>query len=324
MSTVKTGPVASTGFLSMVWTYSRLPVTRTLYNWNLPLTRSNFQFLSDHFPHSFTLDNSNSRKLELFSISLEGSRYRESTSTVITLFTRAHTMATKNRPVASLRPEQWKENYRQLSKSSTSSFYQSSSSLFTNHLEVHSRRYMFLRKRRSCEYRHCRCQARIVIALNSLQGVWTNKIQYTKPPEHLCLLNNCKLLQLVLVRVLTWSCYMIWVPSFDLLKLMLVKHICLMPASCLSLINTRQDTRQLMNKLLIKTQPIRNEQKGALIAGVPYPISPLPFSLPPYPLSTPATQVTTIISQSTLRKDYLSIDFFALISQKLTISTHQH
>ena len=79
-------------------------------------------------------------------------------------------------------------------------------------------------------------------------------------------------------------------------------------------LNTRQDTRQLMNKLLITTQPIRNEQKGALIAGVPYPISPLsfPFSLPPYPSSTPATQATTIISQSTLRKEYLSIDFFRI------------
>ena len=40
----------------------------------------------------------------------------------------------------------------------------------------------------------------------------------------------------------------------------------------------------------------RNEQKGALIAGVPYPLPPTPllFSLPPYPLpiSTPATQAT--------------------------------
>ena len=44
-----------------------------------------------------------------------------------------------------------------------------------------------------------RCLERIAIALNrrSLFG----QIQYTKPPEHLCLLN--KLLQLVLVRVLT-------------------------------------------------------------------------------------------------------------------------
>ena len=95
-----------------------------------------------------------------------------------------------------------KENYKQLSKRSTDSFYQSFSSLFANHLKLHSRRYMFLRKRRSFEYRHCRCLARIEIALNrcSVYG----QIQYTKPPEHLCLLN--KLLQLVLVRVLTWSC----------------------------------------------------------------------------------------------------------------------
>ena len=39
--------------------YSRLPVTRTLYNSNLPLTRSNFHFSSDHFLHNCTLDNSN-------------------------------------------------------------------------------------------------------------------------------------------------------------------------------------------------------------------------------------------------------------------------
>ena len=102
-STVKTGPIASRRLLSMVRTYNRLPVTWTLYNSNLPLTKSNFQFLSDHFPQNFTLDNSNSRKLDLFSISLEGSSYRE--STVTTLFNRADTMATKNRPVASLRPE---------------------------------------------------------------------------------------------------------------------------------------------------------------------------------------------------------------------------
>ena len=41
------------------WRYSRLPVTRTLYKSNLPLTRSNFHFPSNHFPYNFTLDNSN-------------------------------------------------------------------------------------------------------------------------------------------------------------------------------------------------------------------------------------------------------------------------
>ena len=92
-----------------------------------------------------------------------------------------------------------KENYKQLSKRSTDSLYQSFISLLANHLKLHSRQYMFLRKRRSFEYRHYRCLARIAIALNrcSVYG----QIQYTKPPEHLCLLN--KLLQLVLVRVLT-------------------------------------------------------------------------------------------------------------------------
>ena len=117
-------------------------------------------------------------------------------------------MVTKNRTLAS---QSWimkaMENYKQLSRCSTDSFYQSFSTLFANHLKLHSRRYMFLQKRRSFEYRHCRCLARIAIALNrcSVYG----QIQYTKPPEHLCLLN--KLLQLVLVRVLTWSCYMIGV-----------------------------------------------------------------------------------------------------------------
>ena len=91
------------------------------------------------------------------------------------------------------------ENDKQLSRRSTDSFYQSFSSLFANHLKLHSRRYMFLRNRGSFEYRHCRCLARISIALNRCSGY--GQIQYTKPPEHLFLLN--KLLQLVLVRVLT-------------------------------------------------------------------------------------------------------------------------
>ena len=43
-------------------------------NSNLPLTRSNFHFPSDHFLYNFTLDNSNF----LLMISLEGSNYRES------------------------------------------------------------------------------------------------------------------------------------------------------------------------------------------------------------------------------------------------------
>ena len=75
------------------------------------------------------------------------------------------------------------------------SFYQSFNSLCTNHLEVHSSQCMFFLKRWSCEYWHCRCRARIAITLNRF--LVFGKIQYTKLPEHLCLLN--KLLKLVLV-----------------------------------------------------------------------------------------------------------------------------
>ena len=39
--------------------YSRIPVTQTLYNSNLPLTRNNLHFPSDRFLYNFTLDNSN-------------------------------------------------------------------------------------------------------------------------------------------------------------------------------------------------------------------------------------------------------------------------
>ena len=38
---------------------SRIPVTRTLCNWNLPLTRSDLRFPSDRLLYNFTLDNSN-------------------------------------------------------------------------------------------------------------------------------------------------------------------------------------------------------------------------------------------------------------------------
>ena len=124
------------------------------------------------------------------------------------------------------------------------SFYQSFSPLFTNHLEVHSRWYMFLWKRWSCEYQHSRCLARIIIALNH-RSVF-GQIQYTNPPEHLCLLK--KLLQLVPVLVLTWSSYMIGDCNFDLSFPWCLHRV------CLSLIHAGIHA----NKLLIKAHPIRN------------------------------------------------------------------
>ena len=133
-----------------------------------------------------------------------------------------------------------KENYKQLLKRSTDSFYQSFNSLFANHLKLHSRRYMFWRNRGSIdhEYRHGRCLARIAIALN--RCLLYGQIQYTKPPEHLCLL--MKLLH-------DWS-------YFDVPKLMPVEHIFLMPSLCLSLALIH--ARIHANKLLITAQPIRN------------------------------------------------------------------
>ena len=63
--------------------YSRLPVTQSLYNSILLLTRSNFHYFpSDCSLYNLTLDNSNSRQLERSSISLEGSNYWESTVNV--------------------------------------------------------------------------------------------------------------------------------------------------------------------------------------------------------------------------------------------------
>ena len=59
--------------------FANLNLQSTLANSNLPLTQSNCHFPSDLFEYNFTLDNSNSRQLKLFSFSLEGSNYRKST-----------------------------------------------------------------------------------------------------------------------------------------------------------------------------------------------------------------------------------------------------
>ena len=81
--------------------------------------------------------------------------------------------------------------------------------------------------------------------------------------------------------------------NFDLPKLMPVEHISLMPSSCLSLTNTRQGTRQQVtqhgsaNQEFTDASVRSNEQKGLLIAGVPYHLSPIPLFYPflptPYP-----------------------------------------
>ena len=123
-----------------------------------------------------------------------------------------------------------------MSKSSRDSFHQSFSSLSTNHLEVHSRRYMFLRKRRSCEYRHCRCLARIAVALIALncRSVFGHIQSTTLPAKQAITVGSSSGLNVKLLH--DWS-------NFDLPKLMPVEHIFLMPSSCFSYCHA--------NKLLI-------------------------------------------------------------------------
>ena len=81
--------------------------------------------------------------------------------------------------------------------------------------------------------------------------------------------------------------------NFDLPKVMPVEHISLMPSSCLSLTNTRQGTRQQVTQHgsanhEFKDASVRsNEQKGLLIAGVPYHLSLIPLFYPFVPIPYP-------------------------------------
>ena len=81
--------------------------------------------------------------------------------------------------------------------------------------------------------------------------------------------------------------------NFDLPKLMPVEHISLMPSSCLSLTNTHQGTRQWVTHHGSAIQEFAdasvrsNEQKGLLIAGVPYHLSPIPLFYPFLPIPYP-------------------------------------
>ena len=114
-------------------------------------------------------------------------------------------------------------------------FYQSLSSLFTNHFEVHSRRCMFLQKKRFCEY----LLARIAIALNCpAQCLDKSSIKTSKafPPAKQAITVGSSS-RFILKLLPEWS-------NFDLPKLVSAEHISLMPASCLSLSNTCQDKRQ--------------------------------------------------------------------------------
>jgi len=165
---------------------------------------------------------------------------------------------------------------------------------------------MFLWKRRSFEYRHCRCLARIAIALNRCSVY--RQIQSTKPPEHLCLLN--KLLQLVLVRVLTWSCYMIGVilifqslcqkNTFS----WRLRHVCLSHQYTPGYTPISYSLRLSRSGIYGRQRPQKWIKAGSY-SRRPFPSLPHPpFSLFPYPLplSTPATQASTLLNNDIWKK----------------------
>ena len=136
-----------------------------------------------------------------------------------------------------------KENY----KRSMDSFYQNFSSLFANHLKLHSRQYSI-----------CFCGKGGLLNI-SIADVWQESQSLWIAAQ--CM--NKSSIQNLLTKLFTvgsssgfnvkllhdWS-------NFDLPRLMPVEHIFLMPSSCLSL--TLILARIHANKLLITAQSIRN------------------------------------------------------------------
>ena len=136
---------------------------------------------------------------------------------------------------------------------------------------------MFLRKRRSCECRHCRCLARMAIALSRRSTF--EKIQYTKHPKHPSLLN--KPLQTVCSS---------WFSRSHFLDacIMFVSH-----QFTPGYTSVTYSLRLSQSGICGRQRP-RKWTKGGSYSRRPLPSlpNPLPFSLPPYPIpnSTPSTQ----------------------------------
>ena len=136
---------------------------------------------------------------------------------------------------------------------------------------------MFLRKRWSCECRHCRCLARIVIALSRCSAF--GKIQYTKHPKHPSLLN--KLLQTVGSSWFSRSHFL---------------DACIMSVSHQFTpgYTPIRDSLRLSQSGICGRQRPQKWAKGGSYSRRPLPSlpNPPPFSLPLYPIpsSTPSTQ----------------------------------
>ena len=163
---------------------------------------------------------------------------------------------------------------------------------------------MFLPKRRSCGYWHCKCLARIVIALNRRsvfgQANPVYKTSWASLPAKQAITVDSSSSVLNTNLLHDWS-------NFDLSKLyMPVEHISLMPLSCfcLSLIHTRIHA----SKLLITAQPIRNlrmpasaemNKRGFLQQAslTLSPQSPSLFPFLPIPLPFSVTPAATQVSE---------------------------
>ena len=126
------------------------------------------------------------------------------------------------------------------------------------------------------------------IALNRRSVFW--RIQWTKPPEHLCLPNNRKQAITVGSSLGFNVKFLHDCSNFDLPKLMPVENISLIPSSCLSLSNTRQGVTHHGS-----TNQEWTKRGFFNRAGVPYPLSPIPLLFPllpvPYPFQRRSREV---------------------------------
>ena len=143
---------------------------------------------------------------------------------------------------------------------------------------------MFLRKRRSCEYRHCTVWqepqsfwiATRCLDKSSIKTSWASL-----PAKQTITVGASSGFNMKLLH--DWS-------DFDLPKRMTEEHICLMPPSCLSLIKYTPGYKPISYSLRLSQSKfadasvLRNEQKGVLIVGVPYPLSQSLFRFPFLPI----------------------------------------
>ena len=170
-------------------------------------------------------------------------------------------MVGKYRTVASLNIL-WKDNYILLSKSSRNNCYRSFSPFFTNHIKVHSRRYMICRKVACPGSKILPTIVAGALACENRPHRWQESPRITawclnKSTIQTQNLLSIHCLQLVLVRVSTWRDVPAWLEYFWSSKAYANRESqwntfpLMLHHGCFLLI-------MHVNKLLITAQPIRN------------------------------------------------------------------